>query len=103
MARDLGIRACSMKETVAEVTESAAAAQRRTALGRLFVYRVVVAAPVAPDECRDLSPENDRRPADQFPCAGDPDQEADDHQDCDGVHCAGVVWLGDHADSLDQL
>jgi hypothetical protein len=43
------------------------------------------------------------RPAAQFPCAGDPDQEADDHQHRDRVHRAGIVRLGDHVYSLDQL
>lgn len=56
------------------------------ALGRLFVHRVVGVAMVAPDERRDLVPDADRGPADQFPCAGDPDQEADDHQARYGVH-----------------
>ena len=32
-----------------------------------------------------------------------PIRKADDHQGRDGVHCAGVVWLGDHVGSLGQL
>ena len=65
--------------------------------------RFVGTALVAPDECRDLSRDTDRRPADQFPCAADPDQEADNHQDRDRVHRAGIARLGDHLYSLDQL
>ena len=65
----------------------------RPALRRLFIYRVVGAALVAADECRDLSRDTDRRPADQFPCAGDPDQEANDHQHRDRVHRAGIALL----------
>src|ERR1700733_13729034 len=75
----------------------------RSALRRLFAYRVIGAALVAPDECRDLSRDTDRRPADQFPCAGDPDQEADDHQHRDRVHRARIAPVSDHGYSLDQL
>jgi hypothetical protein len=58
---------------------------------------------MTPEERRDLVREADRRAADQFPRAGDPDQEADDHQDRDSVHRAGVTWLGDHDGSLGHL
>ena len=65
--------------------------------------RVVGAALVVPDECRDLSCDADRRAADQLPCAGDPEQEADDHERRDRVHRAGITRVGDHVYSLDQL
>jgi hypothetical protein len=49
----------------------------RPALWRVFVRRVIGAALAAPGQRRYFSRDTDRMSADQFPCAGDPDQAAD--------------------------
>jgi len=58
---------------------------------------------MSPDQRGDLVPEADRRPADQLPGTGDPEQEADHDQLRDRFHGPGAVWMGDHMCSLDEL
>src|ERR1039458_807324 len=53
--------------------------------------RVIGAVSTTPDQRRDLFSDANRRPADQLPGTGDPDQETDHDQDRDRVHGPGGV------------
>jgi hypothetical protein len=55
------------------------------------------------DKRHDLSPDPDRRPADQLPGAGHPDEEADRHDDRDRLHRTGIARVPDHLHSREQL
>src|SRR6476660_265533 len=69
--------------------------------GRLvLIGRLIV---LAADQRGDLVPDTELRAADQLPGPADPAQEADDHQDRDRVHRAGVVRMGDNRQAFDQL
>jgi hypothetical protein len=55
------------------------------------------------DKRRDLSPDRDRRPADQLPGADHPDEEADRHHNRGRLHRTGIARMRDHLRSRDQL